>query len=221
MAIEMMKNNIIEFFSSLSSKLQINKAFFNNKLSNVLTSNFIILNYHKTSYKAFMEHMQYLDKQYSIISYEEFYDDYSKNKYPGDPTFIITFDDGFNNFYTDIFPVCNEISIPAINFITTENVIHSIPFWVEVAREINSLGGKLNINELKTLTSKKRNEILDEMKKNYNYVPKKSEVLSEKQILELNKYEFISFGSHSVSHINLAVETEEVIFSQLLNFFIS
>ena len=41
------------------------------------------------------------------------------------------------------------------------------------------------------------------------YVPMKGNILSKEQILEINKNKNISFGSHSISHTNLALESEK------------
>lgn len=156
-----------------------------------------------------MDHMQYLDKKYVIIPYDDFYYQFSKQNYPSDPTFIITFDDGRGSFYNEIFPVCEELSIPIINYITTGHSMNMNPFWWDEVKEINNLGGTINIKSLGFLTSGERRKIIDETGKKIYYVPKKGNVLSKEQIIELNKNKLISFGSHSVSHTILTSETEE------------
>jgi len=142
-------------------KLKINKIFLDRNMSDKLNTNYIILTYHETSREAFMDHMQYLDKKYNIISFEDFYYQFKKQRYPSDLTFVITFDDGRGSFYNEIFPVCEELSIPVMNYITTENVINLNPFWWDEVIEINKLGGNINIKSFSSMTSKERNNILD------------------------------------------------------------
>lgn len=211
-----MINKIFESLFFVSSKLSINKIALYRKKFDELNTNFIILTYHRTSKEAFMDHIQYLDKKYSIISFDEFIFRFEKRKYPSDLTFVITFDDGYNEIYTDIFPVCKELSIPIIIYISTENINNDNLFWWEEAKIINNLGGNLNIKYLKSLTTANRKTILDKYAKKLKYTLKNNKNLTEKQILELNNEKYISFGSHTVTHTNLASETEENIKYELI-----
>lgn len=204
-----MNQKLMDFGFSLVSKLQLNKILFYLKNSNNLNSNFIILTYHETSKKAFMDHIQYLENKYTIISFEDFYYQFFNKKYPSDPTFILTFDDGRDLFYHEIFPVCEELSIPIINYIPTDYVINKNPFWWDEVKEINNMGGKINQKFLAHITPEERRKIIDEAGGKINYVQKKGKIFSIDQILEMNKNKNISFGSHSVSHSNLALEAEE------------
>jgi peptidoglycan/xylan/chitin deacetylase (PgdA/CDA1 family) len=153
--------------------------------------------------------MQYLDKNYTIISFEDFYHQFDKRRYPSDPTFIITFDDGKGSFFKEIFPVCEEISIPVMNYVTTKNIIEMNPFWWDEVKEIKKLGGNIEVKSFLSMTSRERRNILDELGEKFHYVPKYGDILSKEQILEMNKHKYVSFGSHSVSHTNLTLETEE------------
>ncbi len=211
-----MSNQYIEFLFYALSKCKLDDILLSIKQFNKNNSNFIILAYHTTSKKAFMEHMQYLDKKYSIISYDEFYKQFSKKNYPSDLTFIITFDDGYKNFYDEIYRVCDEISIPATVFITTGNVINRNPFWWDEARDMKKMGIDINMKKLALLTSEKREFILNNIKNKVNYTHKLDIVLTKEQILEMNKNKQISFGSHTVSHTNLAVENEDNIRYELI-----
>lgn len=213
----MNSNKALEFIFLLLSKLQLKKLIFKIKGLDKLNSNFIILEYHSTSQETFREQMLYLSKEYKIISYDDFLFKFNNKLYPDDPTFVITFDDGFNDIYSDIFPVCKELNVPIIVFLTTENIINKNLFWWEEVTELNKLGGNIDKNYLKSLTSIERRKILDTVKQRTNYEPKVCEVLNETQIVELSKNNLITFGSHTVTHTNLAVESDEQIRFELTN----
>jgi peptidoglycan/xylan/chitin deacetylase (PgdA/CDA1 family) len=72
-----------------------------------------------TSPKIFTEHMRYLhENNYSVIRLQDISNYYSclqdANKYV-----VITFDDGYDDFYTKAFPILQEHSFPATVFLPT------------------------------------------------------------------------------------------------------
>jgi len=58
----------------------------------------------------------------------------SKNK-PAQNTFVLTFDDGFANFYKNVFPVLKEFQIPATLFVTTGFVETGIAYSIQRHRD--------------------------------------------------------------------------------------
>jgi peptidoglycan/xylan/chitin deacetylase (PgdA/CDA1 family) len=163
-----------------------------------------------------MEHMEYINKNYVIVSYDEFLYRFIKKEYPRELTFILTFDDGYNNFYNDIYPILNKLTIPAINFISTGNTIDRSPFWWDELNNINKNGGKLNHAYFTSLTSRERRKILDYEGKKYNYIRNEGNSLTAEQISELGKDPLITFGSHTVTHTNLTAEKVENIRYELV-----
>ena len=204
-----MNNSLIEIFCYVASKLKLNKLLLSRLVLNKMNTNFILLLYHTTSYKAFLEQMEYIKKNYSIISYDEFLYRFIKKDYPHELTFIITFDDGLINFYQDAYPVLKKLTIPAINFISTGHMLDRSPFWWEELNDINKIGGKLNKSYYFNLPSHERRKLLDDEGKKYNYIKKEGNMLTADQIIQLGKDSLITFGSHTVTHTNLAVEKEE------------
>lgn len=199
------------------SKLKINDVLLRMKKFDKNTTNFIILTYHDTSKEKFLDHMQYLDKKYSIISFDEFIFKFLKKEYPGDPTFIITFDDGFNSVYRDLYSVSNKLSIPIMVYITTDYILNRNTYWWDDVEKINKLGGYLNKEKLKTVVSKERDIIIENYKNKYNIKKEEGCTLDMNQLLELNNKQNISFGSHTITHANLSIENELNIKNELLN----
>jgi len=73
-----------------------------------------------TSPKTFEEHMKFLNKnKYSVISLQDILNYYScvqgMNKYV-----VITFDDGYDDFYKEAFPILQEHSFSATVFLPTD-----------------------------------------------------------------------------------------------------
>jgi peptidoglycan/xylan/chitin deacetylase (PgdA/CDA1 family) len=208
-----MKRGLTNFTYSLLSLSKLNDFYMNKRKNNKDNTNFILLNYHEISRKAFTEHIQYLDKKGEIITFKQFINLFKNKKYPSDPTFILTFDDGKHSFYETVFPVCENLQIPAIIYITTGPIINNEPFWWEKVQEIKKQeGGEIDDTELIMMTTEKRNNIIN---KKYNYNSKTGNSLNKKQIRELSKNKNIIIGSHTVTHTNLAKETEKNIILEL------
>jgi peptidoglycan/xylan/chitin deacetylase (PgdA/CDA1 family) len=201
-------NSIYEYFFSFLSKIPIYEFMMKHKKGDKLNSNFIILEYHRTTQESFRRHMNFLVEKNKIISYEDFLTRFINCDFPSEPLYIITFDDGFNDVYSEVVPICNEYSIPIIVFLTTGNIINRELLWWEEARELNRMGCDISIQKLKQFISADRKKILDGYKKKINYNPKKCELLTEAQISEMGKNKLISFGSHTVTHTNLAAESD-------------
>lgn len=71
----------------------------------------------------FDKQMEYLKNHYQIIRLE---DDWSKIV---EPSICVTFDDGYEDSYTEALPILEKWKIPASFFITTGNISSSREFW--------------------------------------------------------------------------------------------
>lgn len=69
--------------------------------------------------KAFVKQLDYLQRHYRLISFEQLVKNLSENKKLPARTAILTFDDGFRNFLTVVAPLLIERGIPATSFIIT------------------------------------------------------------------------------------------------------
>src|SRR5438874_2136640 len=72
------------------------------------------------SKKKLSEHLQILRKNaIEVISLRDALQLLGKNL-PAEKKAVLTFDDGFENFYTDAFPLLAESQIPATVFLVTD-----------------------------------------------------------------------------------------------------
>ncbi|MBF0483601.1 MAG: polysaccharide deacetylase family protein [Candidatus Omnitrophica bacterium] len=77
--------------------------------------------------------MDFLKKNYQIISLEELISAKDKASFPHN-TAVITFDDGYYDNYEFAYPVLNELNLPATIFISTDFIEKGRSFfWDEVA----------------------------------------------------------------------------------------
>jgi len=178
-----------------------------------------ILNYHNISGKDFESHIKELLKYYKIISLEECVD-CLKNQNNIEYGIVITFDDGYESFYSDIFPTLIKYKIPAIVFLTTDFVDTPKLFWfdmLEIITEEKSEAFFTKYPQLKGLhfdhvaehfkryDGSERERIISEFTKNSEelYAGSKWEkyrILNWEQIKEMRESGFVTFGAHTLSH---------------------
>jgi len=73
------------------------------------------------SFHTFVQQINYLKKNYEIISIDEFYSRYSTKSFNG-KEIVLTFDDGYKNNLTVVAPLLKSLSLPFTVFISTNNV---------------------------------------------------------------------------------------------------
>ncbi len=123
----------------------------------------------------FSEQIEFLlENGFQVISLQSFYDTSQfKNNLPRS-TVILTFDDGYANFYTNVYPVLCKYRLPATVFLTVQYTgTNSFYEWD------------------RPLIAKKK-----EFEKEFR-------PLSWNQINEMKESGLITFGSHSMSHPHL------------------
>lgn len=92
-----------------------------------------VLYYHSIDYEKgnelrlpkekFREQMQYLkDNNYTTLTLGELYEFLQNNKPVPDKSVVITFDDGYEDNYTNAFPVLKEFGFKAVVFMITDNM---------------------------------------------------------------------------------------------------
>jgi peptidoglycan/xylan/chitin deacetylase (PgdA/CDA1 family) len=97
-------------------------------------------NSYNVSLSNFEKQIDYIYKKYNVISLPQYLNNLEKKIPFSSNTIIITFDDGFRNFYEHAYPILKKYQIPATCFIITSKVG-------------NSKGNYMNWEELKEIAS--------------------------------------------------------------------
>jgi peptidoglycan/xylan/chitin deacetylase (PgdA/CDA1 family) len=157
----------------------------------------------------------------------------------------VTFDDGFLDTFEVAFPLLQRHVIPATVFVSTDHVENDEPFWFEITAHLmlrvperairfaecpqglpsadDPAARRASIAELhrvlKVCANARRRELVEQWRAQFagSLDPQAvalSRPVSKRQILEMSRGG-IEFGSHTVSHPNLALATGEVIDREL------
>jgi peptidoglycan/xylan/chitin deacetylase (PgdA/CDA1 family) len=183
------------------------------------------------------EFLRRLSRLYTPLSLDEFVDAFVERRSLGN-RFVLTFDDGYANVYTEAFPLLREMGIPFGVFVTTGMVGTGRVLWNDLLEfTIYSTekavlpGGLLNGAVDLGTPSKKRQAIMDikaalkrrRIEEAYGLVericdalgvnPAASELrsagfLTPKQIKEMARAG-VGFGGHTVTHPILSRETRD------------
>ena len=121
--------------------------------NNVINSSMILLYHRVLDYESdpqllavsisnFREHMQYLKKNYQIISLEKLTKAIIENTVPKNSV-AITFDDGYADNYFFAKPILEELEIPATIFVTTSLIDSERELWWDELEQVFLHGDEL------------------------------------------------------------------------------
>ncbi len=87
----------------------------------------VILNYHSiqpdetfsTSPKAFAQQLEFIAAHFRLLSLDEWLQQRGRETTDGRPAAMVSFDDGFENFYSYAYPILQQYKVPALVFVTT------------------------------------------------------------------------------------------------------
>jgi len=88
------------------------------------------------SAETFRRHCEMLKSSFEVVSLEAARDALENRRQAEKPLAVITFDDGYLDFYTVAFPILRALDLPAVNFLPTEFVgkgkllAHDRIFWL-------------------------------------------------------------------------------------------
>lgn len=203
---------------------------------------FVILLYHGvTSAKPFGVHnmskkhipvsefeaqMKYLSEHRTVLRMSELAGAWEDP--PGQPPVVVTFDDGFENNYTQAFPVLKKYGVPATFYVSTELLDSRGVFWVdkieyhvnETTQDVfeSALLGRTwplgdSEQKIKALLEIKRvlkadclqaEGVIEEMERSLGVPPRYDypdyRTLSRDQILEMTASGLCEFGAHGLDH---------------------
>jgi peptidoglycan/xylan/chitin deacetylase (PgdA/CDA1 family) len=157
----------------------------------------------------------------------------------------VTFDDGFRDTFEVAFPILKAHGVPATVFVSTEHVESNDPFWFEITAHLmlrvpprairfdecpdglpvagDHAARRDSIAQLhrvlKTCANFRRSALIEEWLVRFaDHIDAQARELSrpivKEQILEMAR-NGIAFGSHTVSHPNLALASQDVIEREL------
>ena len=103
--------------------------------------------------ELFIEQIKYLMRHYKIVRMEDVIDSiYSKKSLP-EKAAILTFDDGYIDHYTNVFPILKKLKIQGSFFASSQAIIeskvldvHKIHFILASAKDINNLILELRVS---------------------------------------------------------------------------
>lgn len=134
----------------ISRKPIVKVTLLNLSMITISASNFIFRNkvrvlfYHRVNdysgkfaitAQVFERQIQYLKKEYNIISLNE-YINMLENNQAARNALLITFDDGYRDNYTNAYPILKRYSIPATIFLATGFIDNKIWIWHDIYRYI-------------------------------------------------------------------------------------
>lgn len=77
---------------------------------------------------TFRRQLEYLARTQRVVSYHQALQILQAGIRPSEERFVLTFDDGYREFYTHVFPLLCRFKLPAILFVTTGFVETGIPY---------------------------------------------------------------------------------------------
>lgn len=182
--------------------------------------------------ERFEEHLKVFRDAFPVIRFDEPWEGIKAKRT------VITFDDGYYDFYKYAYPLLEKYETPATIFISTRNIGKEREFWwdqlerilwhssetpksiavgdleVETATENDRREALPAIRmELKTKYSpEERENFLDALEANCQGTIEanpESRTMTEQEIVELSKSKFITIGAHTVSHASLPFLNED------------
>lgn len=180
------------------------------------------------SEKLFSEQLDYLKNNYPILRFEDDWNSIEKD------SVVITFDDGYSDFYHKALPILKKHNIPATVFVSTGNMDSANEFWWDELERIFystdkkqilyknhsydiSSGDKVEkvLYELhpylKGLAGTRRKEEIETLKGMLGDCDVRNDYrsLSSEELMALSNEKLITIGAHTVSHPCMAAESIE------------
>lgn len=175
------------------------------------------------SYKTpdeFREDIRFFSQYFTIISYDEYL---NQSRQPNQ--LLITFDDGYKELYTEVFPLLEKLKIPAIFFLTTGFIDnHKIFIRNILALIIDELShnhSKLsvvntalneNFTDIQQLVSviskwdiekeKEINKLAEVLELDVaTFFQKNPPYVTHEEIIQMHNSPYITIGAHGVHHL--------------------
>lgn len=182
--------------------------------------------------ERFEEHLKVFRDAFPVIRFDEPWEGIKEKRT------VITFDDGYYDFYKHAYPLLEKYETPATIFISTRNIGKKREFWWDQLERIlwhsSETPKSIAVGDLEveTATENARLEALPviRMELKTKYSPEGREkfldaleakcqgtieanpegrTMTEQEIVELSKSKYITIGAHTVSHASLPFLNKE------------
>ncbi|MCW5907697.1 MAG: polysaccharide deacetylase family protein [Chitinophagales bacterium] len=189
----------------------------------------------------FKQHLVYFKKHFDIVSLDEIFEMYRNDHTPKRKTIAITFDDGYENNYTNAFPLLKKMDVPATIFVVSQLLEGNYVTWYDLlfllrkdlktelidtgvvgAHRVKSFDGLLDLT--KSLKIEEREKLMNEIRrllpqKDYtaSYPPEHWRLMNKEQLQEMASLPFIEIGAHSHNHPNLGLIDIESASTEMLD----
>jgi peptidoglycan/xylan/chitin deacetylase (PgdA/CDA1 family) len=187
--------------------------------------------------REFEKTIRYLKNNFDIVSLREIFKIHQSKVQPKRKTIAITFDDGYENNFTQALPVLKKYNVPATFYLIAKGLVDENYFvWPDMidlvqqsAKEDIKVNGntfkhpgfyceelKMSLVDFLKQSGKKRDNYVDELVSKYPLY--KVVLKSEPQLINLIRKEtlkpyvkedLIEYGSHTYAHYNLEYLTKE------------
>jgi peptidoglycan/xylan/chitin deacetylase (PgdA/CDA1 family) len=176
----------------------------------------------------FEKHLSYFKSNFDVVAQDVIFEMYRSDYVPKKKTIALTFDDGYENNYTRVYPLLKKFNFPATMYIISqclqeENSITWYDYIDLMRRDIDikkidvgvlNLPCPADIDDLrrliKSLNISKRQLLFAEIAKQVkieNYATQKNrehwKLMDARQIKELSDSGLVEIGSHTHNHPNL------------------
>lgn len=173
---------------------------------------------------VFGRQLAFLQSHFSILPLQEALLKLKDNTLPHN-ALVITFDDGYRNFYTHAYPELKARGLPATMYLATDFVCRSVALWVDrleyaIGKGDGTYGEKVALDaqtraRFKTLTPSMREHDLRNVEQigwtkfeDFREDRAVYEPLTRDEILEMQAHG-ITFGAHTKTHPILSKQTAD------------
>ena len=169
-------------------------------------------------FRQFVEY--YLNHDYTFVSPNDILNGLDNDK----KYIMITFDDGhFNNQY--VLPILREYKVPAVFFISINNVVNNKCFWWDVLYRERKKEGKSEraiSQECKKLKEKTNGQIEKYLEDTFGGeafkpVSNIDRVFTRSELKDFSKEKYVFLGNHTIDHTILTNCSSNEIESQILS----
>jgi peptidoglycan/xylan/chitin deacetylase (PgdA/CDA1 family) len=195
---------------------------------------------------TFRRHCEALKKAFDVVSLETAMHFLDGERKVTRPLAVLTFDDGYLDFYEEAFPVLNDLGLPATVFLPTnfigqnQPLAHDRIFWLvkQASKKSVSIGKALhkagvnplpefaNSRNLLSVTDsivylphERREKVITELENllgDFEAYPREYRLLDWEMVREMAR-KGINFGGHTANHVVLPLEDESALEAEIVD----